>query len=51
MDARYDLSPEKRAQIVALNEGAFSQRRIAGDLHCSQAVVGNIILRFRETGS
>ena len=40
MGARSNLSPEKRAQIVALSEAGFYKRRIAADLQYNQASVG-----------
>ena len=51
MDSRSNLSPTKRAKIVALSKVGFYQRRIVVDLRCSQAAVGDVIRRFRETGS
>ena len=51
MGARFNLSPKQRTQIVSLSEAAYYQRRIAADLHCNQAAVGDAIRRFYETGS
>ena len=45
------LSGEKRAQIIALRDAGFSQRRIARQLQCSKTAVYEAIRRFEQTGS
>ena len=46
-----NLSSEKCAQIVALSESGFSQRRITHQLKCSQNAVPLAVRRYRQTGS
>lgn len=51
MGSRPNLSREKRAQVIALNEAGHSHRQIARLLNCSKTAVTNAIRRYRETGS
>ena len=46
-----NLSVEKRAQIVALWNAAFSKREIGCRLTCSDYAVRQAIRRYEETGS
>ena len=50
MGSGQNLSREKRAQTVALQESGLSQRQIAVQLGCSRGAVRNAIKRYRETG-
>ena len=46
-----NLSRDKRAQAIALQESGLSERQIATQLGCSRGAVRNALSRFRETGS
>ena len=46
-----NLTPEKRASIVALREAGFTQRTIAHRVNCSRSTVAKNVEQFRQMGS
>lgn len=51
MAPKLRISMVNRGKIVALHEELYSQREIAIRVGCSSSAVGEIIKKYRETGS